>query len=561
MDEVRERIAAIQRVATADRSEALRLNRALVDEVRGRPLPFVLATSCMAETVLRTEESQTAEDWLAQGNAALPVDAPPDVQAPLRRAEAVVALALGQKDPALQLALEACQLASSTARPELQAICSQALGMILSSGGMVEEALDAALDARRAFLASGRTPPGGLENNIAINLCELDHFERSWDLADACVRTAAAEGRKGHHASALVTRGWASYRMGRYADAVADFEDGLQVARSVGNVQTLQVLHLNLGIVHAKAGDRSLAEAAFGRCQALLPARPSPWLEAGLAMERAMLLPDEQGVAMLEDARDLLDSMGRAFESVDAVHRLYEKARAAGRWEVALHHHEDWHRRREVLEQSRRRRRSHATQLRLEQEFGGRSGPLLAPEVREMVRDLEALGEDLRSRNRELEVLAARDGLTGLANRRAFGQRLAAELGRLNGEPLSLAVIDIDHFKAVNDTFGHAVGDAVLARVGAILSAGRRIADVVGRQGGDEFVLLLPKASAQAARSVAGRILERVRREPWGQRAPGLTVTLSIGVAEATGSDPEELFLAADGALYAAKQAGRDRVI
>ena len=173
----------------------------------------------------------------------------------------------------------------------------------------------------------------------------------------------------------------------------------------------------------------------------------------------------------------------------------------------------------------------------------------------------EALGR-LEQANEVLRGLAHRDGLTGVYNRRAIDERLAQEVARARrtGQPLSVLMIDVDHFKRVNDTLGHAGGDRVLQGVAARLAAACRASDVVGRYGGEEFVLLLPDTTGEGACRVAEKLREAVRS---AHDLP-CPVTMSAGVAStADGHLPESglLLRAADDALYAAKAAGRDRVV
>ncbi|HWI70759.1 MAG TPA: GGDEF domain-containing protein, partial [Baekduia sp.] len=154
------------------------------------------------------------------------------------------------------------------------------------------------------------------------------------------------------------------------------------------------------------------------------------------------------------------------------------------------------------------------------------------------------------------------DALTGLPNRRAVQDalaRMAAQAGR-SGQPLAAIALDLDHFKDVNDRFGHDMGDTVLAHVGTLLSASVRVADVVGRIGGEEFVVLAPDTGVAGALTLA----ESLRAALAGERVPGLDrdVTGSFGVAvlpDHAGTAGVLLRLA-DRALYAAKAAGRDRV-
>ncbi|APZ42406.1 diguanylate cyclase [Acidihalobacter ferrooxydans] len=161
----------------------------------------------------------------------------------------------------------------------------------------------------------------------------------------------------------------------------------------------------------------------------------------------------------------------------------------------------------------------------------------------------------------ELVRLAESDPLTGLANRRVFDQTLAREHTRLRrGCPaLSLALLDLDHFKRVNDRFGHAVGDRVLVRLAQVLCETARETDMPARLGGEEFGVLLPDTGLAAAEVFAERLREALHRADW----PIPEVTASIGVAALCDASvsTESLYRAADQALYAAKGAGRDRVM
>jgi diguanylate cyclase (GGDEF)-like protein len=159
----------------------------------------------------------------------------------------------------------------------------------------------------------------------------------------------------------------------------------------------------------------------------------------------------------------------------------------------------------------------------------------------------------------ENERLATRDSLTGLANRRLFDESLQREVARAVrlSTPLSLLVLDVDHFKQVNDTYGHQTGDAVLCEVADALVANTKNYDVAARYGGDEFVVLLPGCS----RDDAVRVGDRVRNSI--SRAVGTApVTVSAGVATLpdNANDAERLMAAADSALYDAKRDGRDKV-
>jgi diguanylate cyclase (GGDEF)-like protein len=163
-----------------------------------------------------------------------------------------------------------------------------------------------------------------------------------------------------------------------------------------------------------------------------------------------------------------------------------------------------------------------------------------------------------------LTEVAISDPLTGLHNRRAFQARLAEETERTrrSGDSFALLMIDLDHFKALNDRHGHPAGDAALAAVAAVLRQELRSVDLPARLGGEEFGVLLPHSDQQAARIAAERLRAAIAACPIIHKGATLTVTASVGVAcypDHADTD-EELLRIADRAMYAAKHAGRDRV-
>jgi diguanylate cyclase (GGDEF)-like protein len=165
---------------------------------------------------------------------------------------------------------------------------------------------------------------------------------------------------------------------------------------------------------------------------------------------------------------------------------------------------------------------------------------------------------------KRLEELATTDGLTGLLNKRMLidmaSQKVRSAL-RFS-KPLSLMVCDIDHFKRVNDTYGHDVGDQVIRGMGDVLRRVKRDTDVVGRFGGEEFVIVCEQTDQNGALLLAERIRTELEQEKFRTELGELSVTCSVGVATCpgAGSDWEALFKATDEALYASKRGGRNRV-
>jgi diguanylate cyclase (GGDEF)-like protein len=164
----------------------------------------------------------------------------------------------------------------------------------------------------------------------------------------------------------------------------------------------------------------------------------------------------------------------------------------------------------------------------------------------------------------ELRVRASTDSLTGVMSRRSFGEQAAREIARSNrhGEPLSCALIDIDHFKTINDTYGHGVGDLALKNLAKICSAALRACDYIGCIGGEEFAILLPATDLPTALEVAERLRIAIETAAIEAADSRINITARIGVAgfDTPLDNFEMLLKKADVAMYAAKNSGRNRV-
>jgi two-component system cell cycle response regulator len=245
---------------------------------------------------------------------------------------------------------------------------------------------------------------------------------------------------------------------------------------------------------------------------------------AGEALDRASAICDERG----------LDGVG------SRVHRARAEWHAeAGRFREAYEEYRLFHARAERLHSAEREARAYAMQAVFQ-------------------------AEEARRASERFQALAYQDALTGLYNRRYADERLAAAVAtaQRGGEPLSVAVVDADHFKRINDLLSHAAGDAVLQELGAMLNRFVTGAERAARLGGEEFLILLPGAGETAARLRCETLAEMVRTTDWSALTGTLPVTVSIGVATWTSGpiSADSLLGRADTSLYEAKHAGRDRV-
>lgn len=213
-------------------------------------------------------------------------------------------------------------------------------------------------------------------------------------------------------------------------------------------------------------------------------------------------------------------------------------------------------------------RKTHETAVNASEASSFRGIPAgeLTPRVREamiaLVEEASSLRKELsgaQKRIRELEKLADTDSLLGIPNRRAFMRELNRALALVEryGAPTSLVFADLDNLKTINDTHGHAAGDAALSHVAKVISANIRQGDVLGRLGGDEFGVILVQADEATARAKAKSLTEAVQANPVEWKGGAFTADISYGVIEIRkGVSPEEAIDSADSAMYAAKKRG-----
>ena len=194
----------------------------------------------------------------------------------------------------------------------------------------------------------------------------------------------------------------------------------------------------------------------------------------------------------------------------------------------------------------------------------------LASRIR-VARRISVLEHKLNEANKKLHVLAITDPLTGILNRREFLKRLQVEIYRVSRDKkfYSLIMLDIDHFKKVNDTLGHTAGDTVLIEIADRIKAKLRPYDLIGRYGGEEFLIGTPGANSEIGRNIAERIRASICKKPFHAGNKELDITASLGVTSAIPAENkkdiihllEDMIERADSALYRAKDAGRNRVM
>jgi diguanylate cyclase (GGDEF)-like protein len=282
----------------------------------------------------------------------------------------------------------------------------------------------------------------------------------------------------------------------------------------------------------------------------------------------------DAGLADLHAALEIVSELGARPQVYSAHEALTEVYEGRGELDRALHHYRAFHTAWRDVFNAETNARIKSVLVRAEVQQAQREAEILRQKndeltaaygrLREADEEKAGLVARLREQAAELERQTREDALTGLSNRRHLDTLLSTEWERALrfGRALTVAMVDIDHFKDVNDRFSHAVGDEVLRTVARILRENTRGVDVVARYGGEEFCLILVETRADEAARLCDRLRGLIADHDWSAIRAGISVTVSIGVAGLhEGADaPDALLAAADVRLYAAKHAGRNRV-
>ncbi|MDE2503996.1 MAG: GGDEF domain-containing protein, partial [Burkholderiales bacterium] len=513
-------------------------------------------------------ESLRASDSPAAGLAraeAIWGRVPPD-DAPVRRRAGLLLLDQRYRAGAwvdfVELALELLpQLRAEGPRSELIDLLRQ-LSIAASDTGRYEVALTAGQEAHRIAVEIDDVGRISLATN-ALG-CAFERTGDPWQGERLLVEALAiARTQDQPHPLFVALNNLVAVRIGQFylrRDAQALEEaraplrealplalEALAQARASGESFRTLVALGNVGEVLVGLGDIGAAAPALDEAEALARGGYAAHLTRVGCSQAELALARGDAAAAWERLLGLIEGAGNEHLNtrLRLRHALWRTASTLDRAADALAHLQAY------LQLERQRS---MTQMRAQSE-------LFVTRVEAEQMRLEARRHHARAR--ELEADTRRDELTGLGNRREVELRWPqlVEQALKGSGVLAVAMIDLDHFKRVNDTHGHGVGDRVLVAMAALLRAHTRAADLVARLGGEEFLLVLPDADTERAREVCERLRVAVQGHDWEALAPGLRVTLSAGLTSGPPAEADRLTRRADTALYQAKSQGRNRVV
>jgi diguanylate cyclase (GGDEF)-like protein len=468
-------------------------------------------------------------------------------------------------------------------------------GALLHYRGEMGEALSDLKAAHDLYVRLGNADRERHTLNDIANLYadpRVGEYDRALEYYRQVLASNQAAGNQAGISTAYYNLGATLETKGDPAAALPYYQRSLEIERRRGDAGEIAAVERAIGIVLTRLGRSAEALGWLDRAQAyFVRARDTDGIARGRlsrgAALRALGRP-AQALAALDSARGLFEETGNARFLEKLQNERAQAFAAAGDWRAAYEARGEQMRLQQAL--AERLKEEHTSRLRVQFDTERKEA-----ENRALVRENglrgQALAAGARARRlqnvvlaltliivailaylvmrhlasaRQLRAMAMTDELTRLPNRRHLLSVAHARLAdaRRTRQPLSVLALDVDHFKRINDTLGHDVGDAVLRRVAQACRGALRHDDDIGRTGGEEFIVVLPRADAARALEVAERLRTAVEGLDWSDLDPALRVTVSVGVAERAEVDDgfAQLSKRADDSLYLAKQAGRNRV-
>jgi diguanylate cyclase (GGDEF)-like protein len=414
--------------------------------------------------------------------------------------------------------------------------------------------------------------------NIAQIFTQINDLDKAQDYYRQSLDLNQRTNDRALESTILADLGKVHALLKNHKDALGFLDRSLEIARTTGNLHDQGVALSTLGMAHQESGNYFKAGEYLTEALEIMKqtdARPEQ-SEVLCLLGRNHLKQGkfDASIALLNQSLGIAQEINVNEKIRNAHYALAEVYQAIGDFEQALNHYRIYHNIWKSFYSQDSERRIHAILARSEIEKARQD----AEEERYRTYQLsQALNEAKRSeiektrllsqleiQTEMLEQLAREDGLTGLNNRRWLDVQLNHEFERARrfSHPFSIAMLDVDNFKSVNDRFSHQAGDEVLRQIARILRATCRVVDCIGRYGGEEFMIILVETTPTQAYEICTKIMDQMHGFDWSRIHKEMTpITLSIGLGRNTGAQtPADMLAIADEQLYRAKQQGRDQI-
>lgn len=465
-------------------------------------------------------------------------------------------------DGALALGERVIERAREAGLRKQEALGCNDLGIIYGYLKRYAEAIGFLVESARLLRALGDDDLNRPLINLGNIYYDMEDFDKALEAYQEAYRLLPAKIER-THGIVLGNIGRTRQALGRYAEAEKHLQESLAVFEALRDSAYSAAARLRLGQLYLATGALGQAHDHVAASLSPMPSgAPMPWRDEALLVLGQLQLR----LGDLDRAQDSLNAALAAAEQQQANGTLAEAYRALadiherrGDLAGALQHFKAFVRHYEGLLHDKADRASRAALVAFEVDRVKRERARYQRRNAELLE----LQRQLETQNARLRELALRDPLTSLRNRRYLEDYLDDALSRAEryGHTFSLIVLDIDHFKQINDTYSHTVGDDVLVAMARLLTGQLRHADIIARYGGEEFIIVLPETGPSQALVTAEKLRQAVENYPWHTLARGLAVTISCGVtAYNPGTSLEALLQLADRALYRAKGDGRNRV-
>jgi len=475
-------------------------------------------------------------------------------------------LHLGHLDEALHHARAATTSFNALGQPAAEARARALYAWILVTTGDSDAALDEALAAIE--LANTTTDPGAqacAQDAAGIVYWLIQQPAKSLTFFEDAIKLAALAGDDVKRGRYLVNLGGAQAQMGLQAHAAGDPDEchrwtrlgietatqGLEISRRIGDSWSTRIALCNMAEQYCRLGD---CEAALRRLEehdeieGTLDRRAAVHYQFTNGIVQAALGQHEAAIAHFQQSLSA-QQHGDIEQAVTSMLHLSQAYEAAGRFAEALAAYKQYHAWQVQMAEEAVQRRAKYAALRFENE-----------KLRALAEAEQHRAKNLETENLGLSRAMLEDDLTKLSNRRHLEAALFELL--VSGEHYAIAMLDVDHFKQINDSYSHAAGDAVLRQIAALIRQCCREQDLPVRYGGEEFTILFRGADATIARKICDRIKTVIQDHNFAPVVPHGHVTISIGTASwSEATSPSQALAIADWRLYRAKAEGRNRVI